>query len=335
MKAVRRPVLKAIGIIATLAFAVAVGYIAAGNLQPATRESGTTSSAKDLAYNVAGGAATGAGDAAVGAPSSVAAPESVTQPSAGTAEQRMVVSSASMELRVKDAQKSIAGIRRIAAASDSEISNLYVNSGEISPQPVPLDARPADANVTGPVSAQVTLRVPAEKLAAVQRQVASLGTVVSQSVAADDVTQQHVDMTARLKNLQAEEARLRTFLARTGKVSELLEVERELARVRGEIESLQAQITYLERQAAMATLSIALTEPGPVVSPGSEGWGLGAAITAGVRAAVAVIRASITVLIAALPVLLLIGAVVLIVRLLRRRRAGTRTDIGETKAGEE
>jgi len=104
-----------------------------------------------------------------------------------------------------------------------------------------------------------------------------------------------------------------------------LDVERELSRVRGEIESMQAQLQYLEQQAAMATLTIALSEPGPVVSPGSDGWGLGTAVTDGIRAAAALVRATITL---AIPLALVVafgGLIALVWRGIRRRRAAAAT----------
>ncbi len=141
----------------------------------------------------------------------------------------------------------------------------------------------------------MTIRVPAERLESLRAEVGGLGTVVSESASASDVTEQAIDLEARLRNLRAEEARLRTFLSRTSKVSELLEVERELARVRGEIESMDAQLTYLERQAARATLTVSLSEPGPVVRPATGSWGLREAITRGIQATASMVSTMITV----------------------------------------
>jgi hypothetical protein len=333
MGIVRGYAVKIVGGVAILGLAVTVGYLAAPALQasipgasvPVTAN--TTS--KDMTYGSAGGA-----------PSSLGVAESQVSPpnpdgSAPTASvdsaQRMVVSSTSMEIRVKDAEKAIAEVRALAAATKSEISNLVVTSGDFSPQPMPLASDGSGVSVSGPVSAQVTLRVPADALPAVERDIAKLGTVLSLNVSEDDVTQQHVDMAARLKNLRAEEARLRTFLTRTGKVSELLEVERELARVRGEIESMQAQLTYLERQAAMATLTLSLSEPGPVVSPGTGGWGLGGAVTDGVRTAAALVRATITVAIPLALIGVIGGAIALVWRSIRRRRKPTHAEQEESQ----
>ena len=103
--------------------------------------------------------------------------------------------------------------------------------------------------------------------------VAKLGAITYQSEATSDVTQEHVDLSARLENLRAQEARLREFFAAAKDVKEMLAVEQELGRVRGDIESLDAQVTHLERQAAMATVSVELTEPRAVVRPEGSSWG--------------------------------------------------------------
>lgn len=118
-----------------------------------------------------------------------------------------------------------------------------------------------------------------------------------------------------------EEGRLREFFASATKVSDMLAIEQELSRVRGEIESLDAQVAFLERQAAMATITVQLVEPTPLVSPQSDGWGFGQAITDGIRGAAGVLRSILTALIAASPLFVLGIAVFLIVRTRLRKRS--------------
>jgi hypothetical protein len=82
-----------------------------------------------------------------------------------------------------------------------------------------------------------------------------------------------VDIEARGANLRRLEARMVDLLVtRTGRLSDVLGVERELARVRGEIEQIEGRRRYLERSVAMSTLDLALHEPAPIVAgtPGSN-----------------------------------------------------------------
>lgn len=231
----------------------------------------------------------------------------------------MIIRNASVELRVKNIDEAITSLRAAVTGHDGEIADLSVSSGNGDP-------RMESASDAGPTYASVTIRVPAEKLDALTTAVAGLGTVLSQSESSSDVTEQAVDMRARLKNLRAEEERLREFLDRATKVSDLLEVQRELSRVRGDIEAMDAQLTYLERQVARATLVVSLSKPGPVVGPDSPWFGLREAFSRGVQAAFFVIQAAITIVIAALPLALIVGLFVWIIVWVVRRRDTRRTD---------
>ncbi len=89
---------------------------------------------------------------------------------------------------------------------------------------------------------QATLRIPARELAAAVAELRSLGTVENELQKGEEVTQQHSDLVARLKNSRETEQRLQAILQqRTGKMSDVLEVEQEIARVRGEIEGMEAE----------------------------------------------------------------------------------------------
>lgn len=244
----------------------------------------------------------------------------------------LIITTASISLEVDKLEPTVSAIRDIATRYGASISNLSVSAGGDGPPPQPLDGSSSYPVAVTPGSATVTLKVPAARLDAAQKDIAALGTVKLQSSAQDDVTQQHVDMAARLKNLQAEEARLRAFFSRATKVSEMLSIEQELSRVRGEIESMQAQINYLERQAARATLTVTISEPGGLVSPGAGGWGFAQAFRDGVRAAAEVTKTLITFLLAFSPMLLLALVLWFAVRsvLRARRRRLQVADPGDT-----
>lgn len=177
----------------------------------------------------------------------------------------------------------------------------------------------------------ITVRVPADTFEAFIDAASDLGTVKYQSEAADDVTQEHVDLTARLENLRAEEARLREFFDAAENVTEMLAIEQELARVRGEIESLDAQVKYLERQAAMATVTIELTEDKPVVRPEGESWGFVEAITDGIRGAAQVLTFALTLIIATAPLWIAGLIIFFVVRAIVRRRKAKRAAAGATR----
>lgn len=122
-----------------------------------------------------------------------------------------------------------------------------------------------DLNVTGAAGSgrtlQATLRIPANELDAALAEVKKLGRVEGESQNGQDVTSQYVDLQARLTNARNTEQRLTDLLReRTGKLSDVLAVETELARVRGEIEQMEAERKTMLNQVSFATLNATITE---------------------------------------------------------------------------
>jgi hypothetical protein len=232
----------------------------------------------------------------------------------------MVITTASMALTVKDVSASVDSARRIVAGLGGSIANLSVSTGQAGPAPLASDAASVGSASRQPSSADLTVRVPAARLAEAQAKLGALGTIDAQGETQSDVTQQHIDLSARLKNLRAEEARVRSFLGQSSNVREMLDIERELTRIRGDIESMQAQVDYLERQAAMATFTLSLAQPGALIRPAASNWGLGESVTEGVQAAVGLVRVMTTGAIAISPLIVLAFALWLGLRLARRAR---------------
>lgn len=107
----------------------------------------------------------------------------------------------------------------------------------------------------------VELRIPAKQAPAFVDAARKLGKVVEESRTTEEVTAEYVNLQARLKAAKAAEQRLVELLGnRTGKLSDVLEVERELTRVRSEIESMQGQANVMLHQVAYATVKIELSE---------------------------------------------------------------------------
>jgi hypothetical protein len=120
-------------------------------------------------------------------------------------------------------------------------------------------------------SARMVLRVPAEKFDAVLDSLSGVGKVFARNVDSDDVTLEFVDTTSRIRNLKQEESTLLKLLQRTGKLSEVLEMERELSRVRGEIEQAQGRLRHLGNQVSLATIEVSLSEKVQVAN--TSPWG--------------------------------------------------------------
>lgn len=127
---------------------------------------------------------------------------------------------------------------------------------------------------------RLRVRIPANRFDAFLSTLSGLGTLQNQDISAYDVTEEWVDVEARLGAKKAVEQRYLEIVTQAKKVSEVLEVERELGNVRTEIESMEARMRSLRDQVAMSTLTITCTKPQPhneVFAPHfgvalKEGW---------------------------------------------------------------
>jgi hypothetical protein len=110
-------------------------------------------------------------------------------------------------------------------------------------------------------SLTATLRVPAMQLEATLADLKGLGRVEKESQNGEEVTQQYVDLEARLKNSRNTEQRLvQLQRERTGKLADVLSVENQISRVRGEIEQMEAQRKEMRNQVDYATLNLTISE---------------------------------------------------------------------------
>lgn len=107
--------------------------------------------------------------------------------------------------------------------------------------------------------ADITVRIPSERLADFLAGTAGAGDVVHETVRSQDITEGYYDTQAHLKNAKRMEARLLSLLdEKADTVTALLEVERELARVRGQIESLEGKIRLWDSQVSLSTVKLRL-----------------------------------------------------------------------------
>jgi hypothetical protein len=117
---------------------------------------------------------------------------------------------------------------------------------------------------------QITVRVPSERFDGAVSALKALGQVRNEAVQTQDVTKAYSDLETRLKVKRETASRLREILTRqTGKVSEVLEVEREIARVIEEIEQAEGERRYFDNQISLSTITVSLHEPAAMVTPGA------------------------------------------------------------------
>lgn len=185
--------------------------------------------------------------------------------------EKQVVRNGSLSIRVEDAEWSADEIDRIATRLGGFTASRSLSS-DVPGYPMPMmqdESLGYSVSKRASNSAQtgfVTINVPSEKFSEANAAIRGIASVVlSESSSASDVTAQFADLEARIKNKYAEEEAFTKILNTTsGKVSDVLEVTRELSRVRGEIEQLETQKKYMASQTDMASITISLSEDAQV-----------------------------------------------------------------------
>ena len=168
----------------------------------------------------------------------------------------MIIRTGSATIQVDSLELAVARLRLLAQQLGGYVGNTSMETG---------------ANQVR--SASVEIKIPAKRWSELLTGLKPIGKREALTESAQDVGEEFVDVNARVVNARRLEERLIALLAnRTGKLSDALSVERELARVREEIVRYEGRICYLRSHAAVSTMNVNLHEPLPVLGsqPGSN-----------------------------------------------------------------
>lgn len=171
----------------------------------------------------------------------------------GMTDERKVIHQAQLELKVKNLEKAQMKIENKVAEYGGYVveSNVYREDEEL-------------------VEGTITVRVPeAHFQDFLTDSEGEASEVVGRNVTGQDVTEQYVDLKARLKSKRAVEERLLAFMKDAEKTEDLLKISADLAVVQEEIEQLTGQIKYLENQTSYSTVTITLSQD-RIVVPGID-----------------------------------------------------------------
>jgi hypothetical protein len=210
----------------------------------------------------------------------------------------MIIRTGTASVEVDSLEPGLAGLRRLTAQVGGFVANTSLQGGREQVRQATLE-----------------IKVPAQRFDELTNGLQPLGRVEFVNVTAEDVGEEFVDITARVANGRRLEDRLVELLAtRTGRLQDVLAVERELARVREEIERHEGRLRYLRTRAAMSTLAVTLHEARPIVGdhPGysvigeafRQAWRNFVQLVAGVIAAMGIL----------VPVAALTGVAIFLVR---------------------
>jgi hypothetical protein len=157
--------------------------------------------------------------------------------------QPLIASSGEVEVLVKNLNDARLAVEAVISRHHGYLAQLHV-----------------DGDSAGR-SLVTTVRVPAQEFAAVLQELKSVGQVERESQTAEEVSQPYMDLSARLHNAQETETRLQDVLQhRAGKMSDILEVEEQISRVRGEIEAMQAELRGLNRRITFSSIALTVRE---------------------------------------------------------------------------
>ncbi len=168
----------------------------------------------------------------------------------------MMIRTGQAFVEVEKVDPAILKIRQLAAQVGGYITNSSISGGRDQIRQATLE-----------------VKVPSAKYDEAVSSLSTIGKVETVNSQAQDVGEEYVDVTARVANARRLEERLIALLAnRTGKLDEVLRVERELARVREEIERYEGRLRYLATRVATSTLTITVHEPAPIIgnTPGKN-----------------------------------------------------------------
>ncbi|MFE9688883.1 DUF4349 domain-containing protein [Micromonospora sp. NPDC005806] len=249
-------------------------------------------------------AAGGVGDADAGAAQDKAAP---AQSGAGDADlrvgQRSIIYTGTMQVRVDD-------VERAAREATAAVTAAGGFVGGDQRQSESADAR-----------AELTLRVPADRFTAVVDQLARLGRQERREVHTEDVTEETVDLDARIATQRARVDSARKLLARATSINELVSLENEVGRREADLASLEAKKRRLADLTALSTITVTFVGTDASTAEKKSELGFLVGLRGGWEAFVGSLTVALTVLGAVLPFVVVIGVpVALLLRWSRRRR---------------
>ncbi|HEY0543831.1 MAG TPA: DUF4349 domain-containing protein [Pyrinomonadaceae bacterium] len=212
-----------------------------------------------------------------------------------TAMERKIIRNAELHMEVSNPSESQ---RRIASIAESR-GGFVVNSDASQRQ---------DNDKSRPeMTVTVVVRVPAAQFDATLNEIRGAASrIMQEKTTGQDVTEEYIDLEARIRTKQALEAQFLEIMKQAKSVTDALEVQRQLAEVRTEIEQLEGHRRYLENQSSLSTITVTLQSPTPIVSTSGFFYSVRQAFADGVDIAATITLFLIRALITLLPVAIFI-----------------------------
>lgn len=227
-----------------------------------------------------------------------------------------IIKTSSLTIEVRNVTASLDPLRSIATAHGGYVGSLSVNT------------RYGDR-----LYAVLTMRVPSHEFDPTITEIKKLGSLKSESLSADDVTEEYVDLQARRTALASQLAQYNRIMERAVNVTEILEVQVQIERVQVELDRIDGRLKYLDNRVDYATITVALQEPEPV--GGREGFSFVSVINESIAGFMAVTAGLIIILISIIPLIILGVVAYVLYRWWKGRRGGKQKIPGEKEQESE
>ena len=171
---------------------------------------------------------------------------------------RMIIRTATLQMQVESVAASMDKVRLVAGARGGYVTQ-------------------SDSRQEGEyLYATLTIQVPAAEFDAAIQELRKLGVKpATENITSSDVTEEFTDLQSQLRNLEQTETRILALMGRAERIEDILNLDRELRNIRGEIERIQGRVSYLSKRAEMSTITVSLSPEIAPVKPTTlttNGW---------------------------------------------------------------
>jgi hypothetical protein len=225
-----------------------------------------------------------------------------------------IIRTASVNLEVGNVTMTLDPVKSIATAHGGYIGSMSVNT-----------------RGTERLYAVLTMRVPAREFDSTISAIKTLGTLRSESLSADDVTEEYVDLQARRTALASQLAQYNRIMERAVNVSEILEVQVQIERVQVELDRIDGRLKYLDNRVDYGTITVTLEDPEPVGS--GDRFSIVSVINESIAGFLAVTAGLFILLISIIP-LIILGIIAYAIYRWWRKRKGEKQNVPDEKKKE-
>ena len=219
---------------------------------------------------------------------------------------KKIQKNANLNIEVKDIEKSLGKAKQIISTFNGEI--ISTSSGGMD---------------FGQPYANIRLRVPSEKLNdAVEALKKISSKILSENIYTNDVTEEFIDVEAKLNIMKSTEKRFNDLLNEAKNVEEVIQVEKELMRIRGEIDSLEGRLGYLSQTTDTSEINLSINEEVPITG---EKWSFSESLSSALKnfSSFAKSFANLLInLVVFIPVIIVILIIAIIIRIIIKKRKG-------------